>query len=245
MLFSLLSNQTAHCWNYFTIRIYVIRNSNAPDTLWSISGCCFGHGFHETHPSWPYHGEAITVGWEIWEGAEVLHSNTRWSRTLSGHPRKACAGKPTWRSFQDQGQWSLPFLLKASVTPQNFTWNCSDFIAQNFRKKGSGFSSIEKRHNLFRACRDLYNGKGSMIEIGDTIFFRLNIIQLCHCLHCKSKINSDNLFGLLLEQVFLTQYFHSWMIYFLFHVMLCGSSFLSLKEKKGSKRENVKERLHS
>ena len=94
-----------------------------------ILGCCFGHGFHETYPTWSNHGEAITFAWQIWYWTAVLHSNTGWSCTFPWCSREVSEGKPTWRSFQNQRQWPLSVPLEATVPSQDFAWNCSNSIA--------------------------------------------------------------------------------------------------------------------
>lgn len=95
---------------------------------WFTPGCCIGHGFHETHPTWSYHGEAVIIPWKLWKRPAVLYSDFGWSCTFTRCSREASERKPTRRSLQDKRQWPLPILLKATITAQNFGWNCENSL---------------------------------------------------------------------------------------------------------------------
>lgn len=110
--------------HWYILLLYILINNG----MLLAPGCCFGHGIHEIYPTWSNHGEAVIVTWKLWNWPAILHSDLGWSCAFTRCPREASEGKSTRTSIQDKRQRPLPLLLKATITAQNFAWNCSNSI---------------------------------------------------------------------------------------------------------------------
>lgn len=111
------------------------KKNNLMKNLVFIVGYCFGLSFHESHSTCPYHGEALPHPGELWIHSSILHPTSRWSHNLIRYSGETGPRKSTSSGIQAQRQWSLPFLLEATVTQQDSNRDSADCIVKYISMK--------------------------------------------------------------------------------------------------------------
>ena len=95
--------------------------------LW-FSGYSIGDDLDATCTTWTNDAEGISDRRKIREREKILRSDAGRPCALTRRSREASEREQPRRSLQDQRKWSFSFLLKASVSPQDPSRDCTDSL---------------------------------------------------------------------------------------------------------------------